>query len=67
MRIKNLHNNETFETDDVDATDWSFSYNIFNNETEVYAFNSNVLLFTLAGKCSEKKCQEVFDENWEVT
>lgn len=61
--LKNKHNGETLQTE-APSPFYSISYNLAKDETQVYAFDSNVLLFTLSGNADNDTIDEAFWENW---
>ena len=63
--LTNKHNKEVLKTE-APSNLYSSSYNITENETWVYAFDSNAILFSLSGEASDETIENVFNENWEA-
>ncbi len=62
--IKNKHNGEVLESKDTGCV-FSVEYNHAKDETMVYAFRSNILLFSLCGEAEDEVVDQAFNENWE--
>ena len=63
--LKNKYNGEILKTEAPSCL-YSTTYNSSTDEIWVYAFESNVLLFTLSGNADNDTIEEVFWENWDA-
>ena len=65
IMLKNKFNGEEIKAEGP-VPFYSVSYNEHTDTTEVYAFDSNTLLFTLSGKADDETIEDVMDASWEV-
>jgi len=63
--LTNKHNSETLQTQAPSCL-FSTTYNFSEDETWVYAFESDVVLFSLPGNASNEAANDAFKENWEA-
>ena len=63
--LTNKHNKEELKTE-APSTLYSSSYNLAEDKTCVFAFESNAILFLLSGRVCDSIIEDGFRENWEA-